>query len=242
MSLSSSSSTDHHLRSEKLYLVESSISEILGSKLPSKRQVLQYFLEALKTEKQLLPAAKATFNAIKPFYVRAGLQTLNDDYGYQKIKKFYESYKALHKSSRNKSEMNTPLFKGRENKFMDELDDLFDIASTDLSKASAESKEFLAQQRMKGRPGTITFARIPKQPKTPSTTTLESLDEVFQSESLLGASGVTAESSASVLSTSSSMSLMSLSDRNDPDFDISQYEKQIPIPPVILTKNFLTER
>lgn len=47
----------------------------------------------------------------------------------------------------------------------------------DVSVASSESQEFLAQQRMKGRPGT--FARLPLPPTKPSTTTLES--ETFES-------------------------------------------------------------
>lgn len=90
----------------------------------------------MKTEKNLKPSAKATVKEIKPFYVRAGLNTQSHDNAAQKIKKLYEAYKILERSSRNKNEMGTALHKARENKFVDELDDLVDIVSTDLSAAS----------------------------------------------------------------------------------------------------------
>lgn len=83
MSSSSSSGGDHNLRSES-YLIESTSSEVLGAKLPSKQQILQYFLYAMETGKNPLQSAKSTFEVLKPFYVRAGISTLNADYAAQK--------------------------------------------------------------------------------------------------------------------------------------------------------------
>lgn len=233
-SSSSSTSTGLKLRSDKIYLVGNTIPHILGSKLPSKKQVLQYFIETMKTEKHLWPTAKATVREIKPFYVRAGLITINDAYAAQKIEAFYKLYKSLERSSKHKNEMNTDLFKEREKKIVDELDDLFDIAGTDLSSVSQESLEFLSQQRKKGRPGTITFARITK-PQTPSTSTVGSESmELRQSESYLGesTSGITdteiSGDLGSILSSSSSMSSMSLLDREDTEYLPSQSRKSIP--------------
>lgn len=137
---------------------------------------------------------------------------------------------------------------------VDELDDLFDIANTDLSASSEESKKFLESQRMKGRPGTITFPRTRVQPTTtPSTATQDSMTTMASEsiESSLGASasGITGttetsgQTSGSVYSTTSSFSLLSVSDKDDPDYVDPQSKKDVPAPPpVVLNKNFLTER
>lgn len=78
---------------------------------------------------------------------------------HNKIKKFYEQYKVLQKSSRNKAEKFPALFKWKETRFIDDLDDLFDIDGAGSDKnVSEEAKHFLIQQRMKGRPGTFTFS------------------------------------------------------------------------------------
>lgn len=218
----------------QMYLIEGPISEIVGEKLPSKRQILQYMSFACPIKRDHYQAAKATFNVIEPLWIQSMLPTMTDHNSAVKIKKFFESYQKLYRSSRNKSEYHTELFKGREKAFVDELDDLFDITSTDLSNVSDAAKNFLSQQRLKGRPGTI--------PKAPEDESFER-DELEESALALveGISRVVSDISSSVLSSSSSMVSHS---RDDPDFDPSLYETpSAPLsPPITLNKRFISER
>lgn len=41
------------------------------------------------------------------------------------------------------------------------MNEIFDIASSDLSEATEDAKQILMMQRMKGRPGTILFKHLP---------------------------------------------------------------------------------
>lgn len=148
----SSSSSD---QSESFYLVGGTIHEILGSKLPSRRQVIQLMLHHLGMKNNSLESAKQTANAVESFWKRGGITAMENHSLVSKIQKFFSEYKALKKASKNRLQMNTNLFKTREKAFIDDLDELFDIASSDLSGVTEASKHFLMQQRMKGRPGSF---------------------------------------------------------------------------------------
>lgn len=58
------------------YLVGELISEITGSKLPSKKQVLQYMLYVNATKRDNYQSAKETFLQMKSFWDKAGLPTV----------------------------------------------------------------------------------------------------------------------------------------------------------------------
>lgn len=95
--------------------------------------------------------------AVKAFWDAAGITTIVSQNIIRKINKLVEDYKSKETASKNRLQKDTDLFKNREKDFIDNLDELFDIPNTDLSLTSEESKHFLNQQRMKGRPGNITF-------------------------------------------------------------------------------------
>lgn len=156
---STSSSSEYGLRSaNQIYMLGNPINEILGSKLPSKRQVLQLMISHLiaPKSKPYDAALKTAYSVIK-FWEAVEIAIMSPHNSANKMVKLYEAYKYLEKSSKNRLQKNTELFKQRENSFQDDLDDLFDIASSDLGTTSEEAKIFLMQQRLKGRPGNITF-------------------------------------------------------------------------------------
>lgn len=66
----------------------------------------------------------------------------------------YEAWKSLSKKSVNQMAAG---MKQKYDVFMDELDDLFDIASADAltTMTNEEDREFLEKQRQKGRPGSM---------------------------------------------------------------------------------------
>lgn len=101
--------------------------------------------------------AKQVSGAVKVFWGAAGITTMVPQNIIRKINKLVEDYKAKESASKNRLQKDTDLFKNREKEFIDKMDDVFDISNTDLSLVFEESKHFLYQQRMKGRPGNITF-------------------------------------------------------------------------------------
>lgn len=80
-----------------IYLVEETINEITGNKLPSRKQVLQYMLYLNAFRRDPYKSAKETFDPIEPFWMRAGLPTIEKHNGAAGIKKFFESYKGSFK-------------------------------------------------------------------------------------------------------------------------------------------------
>jgi len=82
--------------------------------------------------------------------------SINTDHGQREYKKklvrLYEEWKTLVKT-KNRRDSNQV---GKEQKFVEKLDDLFDIAHADaMNTMQPRQIEFLNMQRMKGRPSNI---------------------------------------------------------------------------------------
>lgn len=125
---------------------------ITGSKLPSKRQVLQvmfYHMRFFNLNSK--SSARATIHEVLVFWEKAGIPTPKESRCIEKLEKVYESWKALKKTVQRECEKH----KKDVDQFIAELDDLFDIAHANAMEMMKiqEDKDFLLQQRQKGRPG-----------------------------------------------------------------------------------------
>lgn len=165
MEPSSSSSTTTSrsgLRSTNLiYILNETIPEILGSKLPSKKEVLQLLLHHTTVSNlEIKVAAKKIVDPILYFWSGAEIPTMEPHNIVKKIVKLCDAYKLLERSSKNRLQKDTNLFKNRELDFIFEMNNLFDIASSNLSEASENAIQILYQQRQTGRPGNILFRHV----------------------------------------------------------------------------------
>ena len=161
---STSGSTDvkarklSRIRSD-VYLLDKLEDDIKGFKLPSNCQALGYLLHLhLKLNKTIKTAVSDTVEKVELFWERARIpvrQTYNSKKKFEKVLLHWQSLK------KNK-DRTTPAQVQGEQSFKDTLDDLFDIAHTDVLKMITveEGRQFLISQRMKGRPGIM--ARIDK--------------------------------------------------------------------------------
>lgn len=137
---------------DKIYLIGHMSHQITGNKLPSNCQVLRvlfYNMRQVKLMKR--EAASLTIREVLLFWEKAKIPTRAIQHCVAKLEKLYDVWKKLQKSvsrSTNASQIE------KEGDFKSSFDDLFDIAHQDaLAKISEEDKQFLLNQRKKGRPG-----------------------------------------------------------------------------------------
>ena len=136
------------------YLLGSTENTITGSKLPSRKQVLQLFLHHHLEEKMTLKdAAGETLKVLGDFWQRARIPMQKDQRAKEKILRLYEEWARLKK---NKSRT-TKTQKDNEKQFVNLLENLFDIAHANAMSMIEldEDKEFLKAQREKGRRGSM---------------------------------------------------------------------------------------
>lgn len=130
--------------------------QILGAKLPSNRQVLQTLFYNMRFVKLVdrYESARLTIDAVLIFWQQARIPTRDLYKCSDKLIKLYNIWDSLKKTSIEKMKDGT---KEKYDKFIDELDDLFDIAHSDALTMIRfeEDKKFLENQRMKGRPGSM---------------------------------------------------------------------------------------
>lgn len=148
--------TKKRLRSDEvIFLVGKCNSEILGAKLPSIKQVFQVLFYKLRVDKMdMKQSLRFTINQVIPFWEKASIPTLVKSSCIRKLQKLYDEWAALQRNASKKIEV----FRTRENEFREKIEDfIFDIASPDalLTMKLTEDKEFLIQQRKKGRPGSL---------------------------------------------------------------------------------------
>ena len=136
----------------RIYLIDTVEHQIVGSKLPSKRQVLQVLFYnkrviGLSTEE----SARLVIDEVLVFWQKARISTSAIWYCVRKLLDLYGEWYALQKNLSKKSEKH----KAAETTFVDELDNLSDIAASNaLQTAKNETdKEFLIAQRKKDREG-----------------------------------------------------------------------------------------
>lgn len=136
-----------------VYLLGNLVDQTVGMQLPSYRQALGFMLYTMRTMN--LPVRKSARLAVREvltFWREARIPTQQEYRCVTRLEIFYNEHRFLAKTlSRTVSKTK----KRNELKFCDKLDDLFDIAYHDALKTieRLEDKNFLLQQRKKGRRG-----------------------------------------------------------------------------------------
>ena len=136
------------------YLLGSMENTITGSKLPSRKQVLQVFLHHHLEEKMTVKdAAGETLKVLGDFWQRARIPMQKDQRAKEKIIRLYDEWAKL-KKNKNRT---TKTQKDNEQKFVNLLENLFDIAHANAMSMIEldEDKEFLKAQREEGRRGSM---------------------------------------------------------------------------------------
>lgn len=133
------------------YILQHTDHQIVGSKLPSNRQVLSVFLHNMREFKlSQINSASLVIDESMIFWEKAKIPTSAKWYCVKKLEDLYDQYRKLQKAHT----VPTKAHIEREKEFMSVLDDLFDIASADaLEKICEVDKQFLLAQRKKGREG-----------------------------------------------------------------------------------------
>lgn len=139
---------------DNIYLVGTVDNQILGSKLPSNRQVLSVFFYNMRIVK--LSARESASLAIREaviFWEKSRIPTRAVQHCIQKLLDMYEVWRNLQKSSKKVGEV----FRQKEAEFIANFDNLFDIAHSDALKIIKieEDKQFLIAQRQPGRKGCL---------------------------------------------------------------------------------------
>ena len=138
----------------EVYLLGSIEQSITGSKLPSKKQVLQVFLyHHMEQKKTKSDAAMETMKLVEDFWERARIPTQKPQRVKENIIRLYEQWVAL-KKNKNRT---TATQKANEQKFVNSLINLFDIAHANAMSMITleEDREFLSAQRLEGRQGSM---------------------------------------------------------------------------------------
>lgn len=156
MSISTKSPSKKRARTEnsELYLIGCEQYQILGDKLPSRRQVLAVFLHNTKRFRFAAnDSAKIVIDEVNVFWAKARINTSRHDHCCEKLLRLYEEWKMIRKTSHRKK--SAPQIE-RERVFTSKLDDLFDIAAVGIeSELKGGVKKFLESQRQKGREGSL---------------------------------------------------------------------------------------
>lgn len=136
---------------EQIYLVNAEYAQIVTSKLPSNRDVLgSFFYNTRKLHINSKESADLVYTEVSVFWLKARIRLREKQHCVKKVLDLYNKWKNLKKSKDRES--NIP----KEKAFINELDDLFDIAHKDaLDTLEGDGKEFLVNQRKHRRPGLL---------------------------------------------------------------------------------------
>lgn len=137
---------------QKIFLVGVMKNQILGSKLPSKGDVLSVlFYNMRMVNLTLQDSVSLVIDECLIFWKKARIPTRDRSHCLKQLRKLYEELRNLEKSKNRNSE----LCRQRERTFEETLNDLFDIAHASALNMIKihEDKEFLILQRQKNRPG-----------------------------------------------------------------------------------------
>lgn len=140
-------------------LIGKTSHQITGAKLPSNRQVLQVMFYNIRfvdrgKQKDAKKSARLAIDAAKIFWQQARIPMRENNRCLDVLMKLYNDWKNIRKTAPHKRSSNQTEFA---EKFIANLDDLFDIASVNALEEIkiVEDKEFLEMQRQKGRPGSM---------------------------------------------------------------------------------------
>ncbi|KAK2708416.1 hypothetical protein QYM36_014133, partial [Artemia franciscana] len=134
----------------ELYLIGSSVSELRGSKLPSLRMALGFFLHLhLELNETFRHSSAAAVTELAMFWRKARIPMRDHQNCQTKLEQAFEEWRLLKKNKARKSSTQ----QAREAAFVSRLEDLFDIAHADALNTMSiqEDKDFLLAQREKGR-------------------------------------------------------------------------------------------
>lgn len=139
----------------KIKIIGEVSHQIVGAKLPSNRQVLQLFFYHTRFVKlNNKESARLAIDAALIFWQQARIPTREPHKCADKLLKIHTKWENLQRKSVKDMSSN---MKKQYDQFVDDLDNLFDIAHSDAltNMRIEEDKAFLMQQRMKGRPGSM---------------------------------------------------------------------------------------
>lgn len=126
--------------------------QIIGNKLPSKRQVLQLFFYHMRYRHlSAKDSARLVVREVLMFWEKAYIPTPVEHQCIPKLLKLYNLWQNINKTAKKEYEKHS---REKQN-FLDTLDDLFDVAHQDPLQMMTiqEDKDFLIAQRQKGRVG-----------------------------------------------------------------------------------------
>ncbi|KAK2703771.1 hypothetical protein QYM36_017903 [Artemia franciscana] len=132
----------------ELYLIGSSVSELRGSKLPSLRMALGFFLHLhLELNETIRHSSAAAVTELAKFWRKARIPMRDHQNCQTKLEQAFEEWRLLKKNKARKSSTQ----QAREAAFVSRLEDLFDIAHADALNTMSiqEDKDFLLAQREK---------------------------------------------------------------------------------------------
>lgn len=129
--------------------------DIAGAKLPSKQQVLSYFLHChLKQKETVRFAATRTVEKVQEFWDKARIPVRHKQDMTKKVEKLFTEWTALKKNAKRRSATQ----QNKEDTFISDYNDIFDVAHEKAMEMIqvADDREFLLAQREKGRRGCMT--------------------------------------------------------------------------------------
>ncbi|XP_076283045.1 uncharacterized protein LOC143210244 isoform X1 [Lasioglossum baleicum] len=138
----------------KLFLLEHDESQIVGAKLPSIGQVLRVlFYNLRKVKLNLRSSPYLVVKEVEVLWEKVKIPFRQSHHSIEKLESLYQKWRLLQKNSTRRSQLQD----NKEQQFLDQLDDLFDIAHVDALEMITidEDKQFLLNQRKKGRPGSM---------------------------------------------------------------------------------------
>lgn len=147
--------TRNSLRESKyIFLIGHSSNQIVGSKLPSNKQVLSVlFFNMREVNLNLHQSATLVIQEAIIFWRKARIPTKTEQKCVTKLEELYQEWRNLQKSEYRKSA--TQMEKNTQ--FVSKLDDLFDVSNANALDlmSNEEDRAFLIAQRQKGRTGSL---------------------------------------------------------------------------------------
>jgi len=138
-----------------VFLLEKYEDDIKGSKLPSNRQALGYFLYLhCELKKTIREASTEAVNKIEQFWCRACIPVHHKQDSVKKLEKLFGQWQGLKKNASRRTDRQIK----NEEEFSGCFEDLFDIAHASALEMIkiGEDKAFLLAQRERGRRGVMT--------------------------------------------------------------------------------------
>jgi len=139
---------------KRIYLIGNSSHQLVGCKLPSNKQVLSVlFFNIREVKLSVRESARLVIDETLIFWQKARIPTREIRNCVPQLEELYNTWRSLQKNSSRRT--NTQI--KNENEFIQCFDDLFDIAHADALDIMTTDidKQFLINQRQKGRPGAL---------------------------------------------------------------------------------------